>query len=422
MRYAVLGIINYGVLLFFGNFIATSFIGIERTRDNNIILIIFSLFIYSLQILSYVLLGAEYTAMLYPLITHLPSLLLFVFYYRKKFFSCLFSIMSAYLCCEISHWFGVLALFFSNEIWVLYVVRITVTIPIWYCIVKYVAPSISLIFSKSKKTILIFGILPLSYYIFDYSATVYTKLLFSGSPVIYEFLPLFLCIAYLFFNTVYFKEYEQKCEAERYYQIMELHKAQSIKEIEAIRHLEYEISLVSHDMRHFLNNILSYIENENNDKAKSYIRDVIEMTNKTIIHKFCSNELVNMVLSSYQIKMKDYDTKLKATVEIPTSLPFSDVEFTSILANGLENAIQAVSKLEVEKRIITLDLYMIDNKLLLSIKNPYTQKVIFENGTPTSRNPGHGLGTQSIKYVTTKLNGNCQFTADDGIFALRIVL
>ncbi|MGI6772411.1 MAG: GHKL domain-containing protein [Acutalibacteraceae bacterium] len=35
---------------------------------------------------------------------------------------------------------------------------------------------------------------------------------------------------------------------------------------------------------------------------------------------------------------------------------------------------------------------------------------------------GHGLGTQSIKYVTEKLNGNCQFVAKDGQFALRVVL
>jgi len=422
MIFAILGITNYCVLLFFGTFVASSFIGIERTRENNIMLIIFILFIYSIQVISYVFWGSDFTGMIYPLITHLPSLILFVFCFKKRFLPSLFAIMSSYLCCEISYCFEISALSLSNETWVSFIVRITVTIPIWFFIVKYVTPSIRIIFSKSNKTILIFGILPLFYYIFDYTTTVYTKLLYSGSPFILEFLPLVLCISYLFFNIVYTKEYEQKCEAERYYQLMELHKEQSIKEIEAIRHSEYEISLVSHDMRHFLNNILSYIESDNKDKAKSYIRDVIEITNKTTIQKFCANELVNMVLSSYLSKMNDYDIKLDATVEIPESLPCSDVEFTSILANGLENAIHAVSKLEVEKRIITLDLHMVNNKLLLSIKNPYAQKPIIENGTPTSRALGHGLGTQSIKYVTTKLNGNCQFTADEGMFALRIVL
>ncbi|MEG1947484.1 MAG: ATP-binding protein [Lachnospiraceae bacterium] len=334
----------------------------------------------------------------------------------------MFAIMSAYLCCQISKWFGIVALTISKKQWFLYLICIAVLIPTWYFIVKYASSSMMLILATSSKTILIFCILPISYYIFDYTTNVYSKLLYSGSPIIFEFLPFILCIAYLAFNILYFKEYEEKRTAKQETQLMELKQTESIKEIEEIRRSAYEISLVRHDMRHFLNNVLFYIESDNTEKATSYIKEVIHATDHTAITKFCDNELVNMILCSYHSKIIKQNITFHATVQISHTLPCSDIDFTSILANALENSIQAVLNLKPEQRTITLDIHMKDTKLLLSLQNPYTKKPEMEYGRPITHESGHGFGTQSIKYVTNKLNGNCQFVAKDGVFTLRIIL
>lgn len=39
-----------------------------------------------------------------------------------------------------------------------------------------------------------------------------------------------------------------------------------------------------------------------------------------------------------------------------------------------------------------------------------------------SSKEGHGFGTQSIRYVTEKLNGNFQFSVKDDWFILRVIL
>lgn len=109
-------------------------------------------------------------------------------------------------------------------------------------------------------------------------------------------------------------------------------------------------------------------------------------------------------------------------MKIKENLPCSEVDFSSILSNGLENSIQAVLNVEQDRRIITLDLHMSNDKMLLSIKNPYSQEPEFIDDIPVTDRKGHGLGTQSIKYITEKLNGNCQFTANNGVFALRVVV
>ena len=421
MLQTILGVINFGVLLFFGIYVSAAFLGIEFDKKNHLVFFLFGAVILGVQILIHALFGMDYAEMFYPLITHLPLLLLFILYFKQKALSALFAILSAYLCCQVK-WFGLIITSISNELWTMFATRIILTIPIWYIINRYASRSLHVILTKSQKTLLIFGILPAVYYCFDYIVTVYTNLLYSGSLLIFEFLPFLLCVTYLFFSVVYFKEYEEKCAAEHHKKLIEIQTTQSMKEIEEIKRSMYEISLIRHDMRHFLSSISIMIENNNYEKAKNYIKEIIEVADQTAVHKYCENETVNMILSSYESRMADRNIRFDASVAIPSKLPCSELEFTSILSNGLENAINAVVGLSKDKRTIRLKLHVKNDKLLLSIHNPFQSAPVFRDGIPTTDIVGHGLGTQSIHYITKKLNGNCQFEVDNGMFSLRVVL
>ena len=418
----LLGMLNNSTLLLFGVFVSAAILNIPFHKKNTAVLLAFCIGVNALQFAFYSGIGLKGAQWVYPLITHLPSVLLYSLYYKRKVMSSVFAITSAYLCCQLSKWLSVLALVFTGEQWVEYGTRTVITVLLGFLILRYFAQYIAVILIKPYKTVLIFSILPAAYYLFDYIATVYTDLLYSGSEAIFEFLPFVLCVAYLIFSIVYFREYEEKCEAEQHNQLMEIRQIQSVKEIEAIQHSEYEISLIRHDMRHFLGNILAYMQNGDCDKAAAYINEIIDVTDQTTPQKFSDNELVNMVLSFYKNNMEEQNIRFLASVQIQKTLPCADIDFTSILANGLENAIQAVCALDPEKREITLDLRMKDNKLLLLIKNPYGQTPEIANGIPLSHEPGHGLGTQSIKFTVEKLKGNCQFALKDGAFMLRVVL
>ena len=96
--------------------------------------------------------------------------------------------------------------------------------------------------------------------------------------------------------------------------------------------------------------------------------------------------------------------------------------FCSILQNALENAFNAQLLLPPEKRQVRLLLKTMGNKLLLAVKNPFDQMPVFSDGLPVSNKPDHGYGTQSIRYMTERLGGNCQFTVQDGLFVLRVIL
>ncbi|MBR4020662.1 MAG: sensor histidine kinase [Firmicutes bacterium] len=131
---------------------------------------------------------------------------------------------------------------------------------------------------------------------------------------------------------------------------------------------------------------------------------------------------MNMILSYYEETLESFSVQFTYDLQLPSKVKLSDVDLTSILSNGLENAIHAVSALPEECRQIHMSLSEKGGKILISIKNPYGQTPKFIGDMPVSKESGHGYGTQSIRYTVEKLGGNCQFALADGQFVLRVII
>ncbi len=414
------GLLHNATTLLFGVYISAAFLGIIMSKKNILNLFLFSLAVGSVYILSYALLGTEGTEKIYPLIVHLPLTLYLTFKFKYKFPISLLSVLTAYLCCQISNWVGIVALNISSRLWVYYCVRTVITVTVFVLLIRYVSGLTSQLISKPSNTILIFGILPLVYYLFDYIAGVYTSLLYSGREIIVEFLGFILCISYIIFIFLYFKQYEEKKEAEQLNALMEMKRRQTEKDIETIRRSENTIRILRHDLRHFLQNISSLIENGENDKAIKYIGEVVSYADKTAVKKYCGNELVNLIISSFEEEIKNNGIELKYRFEIPEQLSISEIDLSSILSNAIENAVNAAK--DAEEKLIDIFMSETNGKLLISVKNTFKEMPVMVNGFPTASKEGHGYGTQSIRYTTEKLNGNCHFTVSGNLFVLQIII
>ena len=415
------GIHNLTTLLF-GIFISAFFLGVKPIMKNFGKLLLFALvdvfFYWGINLFT----GTAFANQLYPVLVHLPLILFLFLCYRYSLLSCCISVFSAYLCCQFSNWIGLSALTLTkNPVWY-YSSRIAMTFITFFFLFKFVRRTTQTIFSKENKELVIIGFLPFIYYIFDYVTSIYTSLLYSGLEIVGEFLGFVLCLTYLMFLFLYFKEYEANKEAEQRNQIIEMKRVQSEKELEALHRSERAVSILRHDMRHFLLSISSYIENNENEKALDYINEVIHTSDKTALQRYCKNNIINLILSSHEDEMKKKQITFQYTIQIPEKLRISDVDLTALLSNGLENAIHAVSDLPMPKRIIKLAMHMNHDKLLISLKNTYAIKPQIIDGLPYTSEVGHGFGTKSIWYVAEKQNGNCQFMVDDRFFTMRIIL
>lgn len=415
-------IIRYVMTLYFGVFVTTSIIGIKNSRKNLLILNIFCISDLLLHLLLMSNTDTIHVSTAYPLLTHLPLLLLLIIVFKRSFLKSLLGVTTAYLCCQICNWLSIIPEMYSCDDWVVNLTYILGIIITYLIVWKFAASALSEVFNKADAELIPFCIMPFFYYIFDYATTVYTKLLYAGNHLVVEFVPFLMCICYLIFCVIYCRQYERQQQIATQNYFMQLKQAQYARDMESMKRNEKNVSLLRHDMRHFLNNIAAFIENGESDKALEYIHGLVKTTEKTVTDRYCANEIINIILLSNHDKLESEGIALNYTITVPSKLDTSDIDMTAILQNALENAIHAVTGLDKNKRFINLSVSLKNGKLLISVENPYATAPKLENGMPIVREKGHGLGTRSIKLTANRLGGNCQFSVTDKLFIVRVII
>lgn len=288
------------------------------------------------------------------------------------------------------------------------------------------------VFSKSFHYILKYGedrtFLPLSgvpflYYIYAFAVQNIDLSVFhsvSGyfvrhMPTLYIFLFYFL----LFHN---YRELSEKRELDTA-QVALAQKFEAAQEqILLLHQAQTQTAVYQHDMRHHLNAIKGFLDAEKSEQAKMYIQKVQVDVDAITPKRFCENEIVNLLCSSFSSKAERLGISLKMKARLPNQLSLSDTDLCSILSNGLENALHAVEALEQEKKWISFYCEVKQNKFLLEIKNPYSGKIVMQDSLPVSIRQGHGYGCRSICTIVERHRGLCSFEPKDGIFTFRMVL
>ncbi len=413
--------IHGALLLVFGVILSAVFTGIELSKKNLLLLLGFSVACGALQIAAFALLGEEGVWNLYPIITHLPLVLLLALGYKKRISTSLAAVFTAYLFCQPANWCGIVVEELTGNATADVSVQCVVLIAVGLMTIKYLAPYLSEIFNKDTRNVCIFAGMPAVYYIFDYGTVVYSDLWIENNRVAAEFLPLFLCVVFMVFCGVYHREYEQKMDAERKNQIINIAAQQRMRELEAVKRSEQEIKILRHDMRLHLSSIALCIEDGELDKAREIIDAYTVHIDGTRINRYCSNETINYILSDYAVKFSTEDITFNYTVEMG-KMQTDEIMFASILANALDNALNAQTELPEDVRRIELLLKEANGKLMISVKNPVAVVPEFIDGMPVSRKEGHGYGTQSIKYMAERLGGNCRFEIQDKEFITRVII
>lgn len=419
---AIFYFVHYALLLLLGVFMSAVYAGVQIERKANIAVIsaMFAL-CASLQLGALLLLGEEKVWELYPLITHIPIMLMLWLYYKKRIATAVVSVTAAYLCCQPAKWVGLITGLLTGSYIAEQSVRILMLLGVGGISVCYLATYLSQIFQKDTRSVCIFGSIPVVYYLYDYITSVYTDLWETSSHVVTEFLPFFLCIVFLLFCIVYYKEYEQKADAEHKEHIIRITAQQQESQVESVKRREQEIRMIRHDMRLFLSSLLVSIDNGTREETREMVTSFTSYVDRTKLEVFCENNTVNCVLSDFAAKCKARNVSFTHNVAIE-GVKVDELLFASILSNALDNALNAQEKLPEGKRRIKLMLKTADGRLLLSVKNPVETAPVFADGLPVTKRDGHGYGTQSIRYTTERLGGNCQFSMQDGWFVVRVML
>ena len=194
------------------------------------------------------------------------------------------------------------------------------------------------------------------------------------------------------------------------------------KSIEFLRHYALvsqdsakEMSLIRHDFRHHIRTLYQLLHEGNIEKSLSLLETFDDNLERTVVHPYCLNPILNAVLTIYFHKAEDMGIPLTYKINIPPSLPGVESPMAFMIANLLENAIEASAAMAPDKRYLHFHLNVKGSQVVLSIENYYDKPLRFnEEGYPMTTKTGHGLGMISVASFMKEYKGYHTFTQEKG--------
>ncbi|MEG1577448.1 MAG: GHKL domain-containing protein [Oscillospiraceae bacterium] len=418
----LLAAFNYGLVLLFGVFLSVLFAGGAKSRRDRLMILLFVIFTLALQTACSLFFGLDITTKIYPLIAHLPLILFLVLALKKSAWMSVVSVLTAYFCCQLPRWVGVLAQQICHTRTLSLLTYSIAAVLFFLLICRFFTKPAHQAMTYSRQSLFLFGCLPAVYYVFDYASTVYTDILYTGIKMMSEFLPTVMVLFYVWFIVAYHGQVQQKTKIQLDNEMLSYQLKQVGIQMQEEQKTQELSRVYRHDMRHHFALLKGLLADENVAEALQYINTAQgDIDTITTIH-YCLNSTVNLILSSFVAKGAKMGVTLKIEADLPQQLSLSETELCAILSNGIENAMTATGKLAEGQKNINIHLSLHKGNLLLSIENPYEGMVRMENGLPQNDAEGHGFGVRSIEMLTRKHNGYCSFTAQGGLFILKVVL
>lgn len=138
------------------------------------------------------------------------------------------------------------------------------------------------------------------------------------------------------------------------------------------------------------------------------------------------NEILDTILTEKSLLCAANDITFTCVADGKAVGFLEAVDLFSMIGNALDNAEEAVRKLEDhDKRAISVSIFSRHGIAILQVENFYEGDLRFVDGLPvtTKGDPNyHGFGLKSIRSTAEKYGGTVSVQAEDGLFLLRVAL
>ncbi len=298
-------------------------------------------------------------------------------------------------------------------------------LPTWFVFRRFLRPSFLYMLRNTNKGWLGFCAIPLLFSAFAYANGSYNLNWVTFQQVSFNsvfFFALTLAAYSLILRSFNQTREQLVLQSERH--LLETQVNAARLRLEALKESHEKTFIYRHDMRHHLNLINAYLADNNEPAARAYITEVGNAIQGAAIEEYCSNYAVNLILSSYIAKAKQEQIAVETRIDLPENNAVSDMDLCVILANAIENAVNACSHIaDARKRFLKISCISKNGKLVWQVVNSYAGAVHFDIGNrPIAADQNHGVGIKSITAVAQKYGGLCSFTADQGVFRTNIIL
>lgn len=191
---------------------------------------------------------------------------------------------------------------------------------------------------------------------------------------------------------------------------------------EEIKSLNKKTRTLKHDMKNHIIVITSYLNDGQYDEAKSYLSKISDNLNKMYTYIETGNSLLNYIINTKLQFAKENNINVKAEIENLSFEQIGSVDFSALLNNLLDNAIEASLNSNYKEIVVNIlrkrgyDTILVKNKISKSVLNDNPNLI------STKKNKEeHGYGLKHIKALVNKYEGMIDIYEEEDFFCVYVV-
>lgn len=179
-----------------------------------------------------------------------------------------------------------------------------------------------------------------------------------------------------------------------------------------------------HEFKNQIGCLNGLMESGSYEELKRYLGKITDNWTGEMDYIDTNHAIANSILNQKYKYAKSIGIPILFSVNDLGELPIEEEDIVILLANLLDNAIEACQKVTEGDKMIKFRFLKEENKITISIRNPVQEavKVIGGRLETTKRNPEeHGIGMANIQRVVEKYGGENIWSCRDGYFTQSVI-
>lgn len=192
---------------------------------------------------------------------------------------------------------------------------------------------------------------------------------------------------------------------------------------QSLRKAYDENRMLYHDFKNHMLAVNQFIQEKRNEEASEYINTYIQCVLNINQRVQSECKIIDIIVNCKIAEALEKCIDFKYEIEYIGEICIEDIDMCALLANLLDNAIEACEKMKKEKRWIGLKIKRRNEMLFIWIENSIGVGVVEQDKffeTSKRKKNLHGLGMKSIDNVIKKYDGHKEYMIQKDKFQIYI--
>ena len=186
-----------------------------------------------------------------------------------------------------------------------------------------------------------------------------------------------------------------------------------------------DLQAFRHDMSNQLIILNHLLEEGKDEEARRQLDQLSYFIKGKVIYSTSGNTIIDGLVNYKLQSVASENIKVETEIVVPEQLNIDIADLVTLLGNLLDNALEALKKVDREQRILTIKIMFSQERLIGRITNTYCGEIYLKDDkilTSKKEKQKHGYGLSNVEKIIKKYNGYMEIDPANGEFRVDFII